>query len=428
MPEEESRVTEERVDRFLRLTLELPEYWSIVEAKLTRRAEDLLAEDTRLTRDRGRVDITLAPEGKLLPCSECGVLSPRYDQRATQSWEHLQMFDFRTYLHAAPVRVKCQEHGVRTVAMPWARPGSGFTLEYEFRVLDLVKDTPVHSVARKLGVTDHRLWRVVHHYAAAIRRGMSFAGIHRIGIDEKASRRGQKYISLIVDLDTRKVVFATEGRDGSVLTEFVHALETGGGHRNAVEMVTMDMSAAFIAGVEKEFPAAQIIFDKFHVIQLATDAVDEVRREEQKEVAELKGSRYLFLKNPDSLTSKQQAQINDLLHIPLKTARAYSLRLQLQEFYENEPTPEALNVWYSRAVRSRLEPMKRVAKTIKRHWDGVLLGAATRLTNAVLEGINSVIQAAKSRARGYRRVQNLINMIFILFYPIDRLLATRYAK
>ncbi|EQD37804.1 transposase, IS204/IS1001/IS1096/IS1165 family protein, partial [mine drainage metagenome] len=256
----------------------------------------------------------------------------------------------------------------------------------------------------------------------------SFAGIQRIGIDEKASRRGHKYLSLVVNLDTHKVIFATEGRDGSVLTEFVHALETGGGDRNAVELVTMDMSAAFIAGVEREFPDAEIIFDKFHVIQLLTEAVDEVRRAEQKEVAELKGSRYLFLKNPDNLTRKQQEQLQSLLHVPLKTARAYGLRLQLQEFYENEPSEQALDVWYSRAIRSRLDPMKRVAKTVKRHWHGVLLGATSKLTNAVLEGINSVIQAAKSRARGYRRVQNLINVIFILFYPIDRLLATRYAK
>ncbi len=428
MPQDERRVTDERVDRFLRMTLDLPEYWSIVDAELTQRDATLLAQDTRLTRDRGRVDITLAADAKQLPCPECGALSPRYDQRPLQTWEHLELFDYRTYLHARPVRVRCAEHGVLTVAMPWARPGSGFTLEYEFRVLDMVKDAPVHSVARKLGVTDHRLWRVVHHYAATIRREMSFTDIQRIGIDEKASRRGHKYISLVVDLDSHKVIFATEGRDGSVLTEFAQALEAGDGSRDAISMVTMDMSAAYISGVEKEFPQAQIIFDKFHVIQLASDAVDQVRRQEQKDVAELKGSRYLFLKNPDSLTPKQQAQIQSLLHIPLQTARAYGLRLQLQEFYENETTEEALKLWYSRAIRSRLEPMKSVAKTIKRHWDGVLLGAMTRLTNAVLEGINSVIQAAKSRARGYRRVQNLINMIFILFYPLDRLLATRYAK
>ncbi len=428
MPGDERGVSAERVDRFLRMTLELPEYWSIVDATLSSRDAEVLARDTRLTRERGQVDITLAPAEGKLPCPECGVASPRYDQRPEQTWEHLPLFDFRTFLHAKPVRIRCPEHGVRTVAMPWARPDSGFTLEYEFRVLDMVKDTPVHSIARKLGVTDQRLWRVVHHYAAAIRRGVSFTGIRHLGIDEKASRRGHNYISLVVDLDTHKVIFATEGRDGSVLTEFVHTMEAGGGSRDAVDLVTMDMSAAFIAGVEREFPQAQIIFDKFHVIQLVTEAVDEVRREEQKEVAELKGSRYLFLKNPDNLTRKQQAQLESLLHVPLKTARAYGLRLQLQEFYENEPSEDALNVWYARAIRSRLDPMKRVAKTVKRHWQGVLLGATTKLTNAVLEGINSVIQAAKSRARGYRRVQNLINMIFILFYPIDRLLATRYVK
>ena len=415
-------------DPLLQLTLKLPEFWRIVEAKLTERDPELVTLDTRLTRFRGRLDITVAAEGKRLPCPECGAESPRYDQRPVQTWEHLHHFDYRTYIHAAPVRVKCQEHGVRTVSMPWARTGSGFTLEYEFRVLDLAKEMPVHSMARLLNVTDHRLWRVVHHWAAEIRRGMSFAGVRRIGIDEKASRRGHKYVSIVVDLNTRKVIFATPGRDGAVLEEFGQAMEHGGGSRDAVELVTMDMSAAYIAGVEKAFPLAQIAFDKFHVIKLANDALDEVRRAEQREVAELKRSRYLWLHNPDTLTRKQQQQITGLLHIPLKTARAYGLRLQLQEFYENQPSEEGLKLWYSRAIRSRLAPMKSVAKTIKRHWKGVLLGATAKVTNAVLEGINSVIQAAKSRARGYARVQNLINMIFLLFYPLDRRLATRSVK
>jgi transposase len=415
-------------DRLLRLALKLPAHWRIADAKLTDFDPEMVARDQSLTRYRGRLDVVLEPVTGPLPCPECGKSSRRYDSRPLQTWEHLGLFDYRTYLHAAPVRVDCEAHGVRTVAMPWARPGSGFTLEYELRVLDLARQMPVHALAGTLGVSDHRLWRVVHHWASILRRNVSMQNVRRIGIDEKSSRRGHKYVTIVVDLDTRKVIFATQGRQSSVLTEFCSALEAGGGSRESITQVTMDMSAAFRAGVERELPNAQIVFDKFHVVKLANDAVDEVRRQEQKEVRELKGSRYVWLHNPDSLSHRQQAQMAELLHTPLKTARAYSLRLQLQEFYENVPSEEALKLWYSRAIRSKIDPIKTVARTIKRHWHGVLLGATTRVTNAVLEGVNSVVQAAKSRARGYRRVQNMINMIFLLFYPLDRLLATRSVK
>lgn len=362
-------------DRLLRLALKLPEHWRIADAKLTDFDPEVVARDRSLTRYRGRLDVVLETVAGQLPCPECGKPAGRYDSRPLQTWEHLGLFDYRTYLHAAPVRVDCEEHGVRTVAMPWARPGSGFTLEYELRVLDRARETPVHSLARSLGVSDHRLWRVVHHWASILRRQVSMQNVRRIGIDEKSSRRGHKYVTIVVDLDTRKVIFATQGRQSSVLTEFCTALEAAGGRRENITQVTMDMSAAFRAGVERELPTAQIVF---HVVKLANDAVDEVRRQEQKEVQELKGSRYVWLHNPDSLSRRQQAQMAELLHTPLKTARAYSLRLQLQEFYETIPSEDALKAWYSRAIRSRLDPIKTVARTIKRHWQGVLLGAATR--------------------------------------------------
>ena len=178
------------------------------------------------------------------------------------------------------------------------------------------------------------------------------------------------------------------------------------------------MSPAFISGVEKHFPEAQLTFDKFHVLKIINEAVDEVRRQEQQSRPELKRTRYIWLKNPENLKENQATTLETLQvkKLNLKTARAYHIRLNFQEFW-NQPLQEAetfLRRWYFWATHSRLEPMKEAAYTIKRHWDGILRWFTSRINNGILEGINSLIQAVKARARGYRTVKNLITMIYLI--------------
>jgi transposase len=176
------------------------------------------------------------------------------------------------------------------------------------------------------------------------------------------------------------------------------------------------MSPAFIAGVQAQFPTAQLTFDTFHIMKVINEAVDQVRREEQKREPELKGSRYAWLKNPPHLTTKQHATLSRLTHRKLKTVRAYHLRLTFQEFWTH-PAEEAdafLRQWFFWATHSRLQPMREAAYTIKRHWDGVLRWFTSHITTGVLEGINSLVQAAKARARGYRTTRNLITMVYLI--------------
>ncbi|PIV42761.1 MAG: ISL3 family transposase, partial [Nitrospirae bacterium CG02_land_8_20_14_3_00_41_53] len=195
-------------------------------------------------------------------------------------------------------------------------------------------------------------------------------------------------------------------------------LEAHQGDPSRIQEVCCDMSPAFISGVEKHFPEAQLTFDKFHVLKIINEAVDEVRRQEQQSRPELKRTRYIWLKNPENLKENQATTLETLQvkKLNLKTARAYHIRLNFQEFW-NQPLQEAetfLRRWYFWATHSRLEPMKEAAYTIKRHWDGILRWFTSRINNGILEGINSLIQAAKAKARGYRTIKNLITMIYLI--------------
>jgi len=175
---------------------------------------------------------------------------------------------------------------------------------------------------------------------------------------------------------------------------------------------------AFIKGVVQHFPGAHLTFDKFHVLKVLNEAVDEVRRQKQQGRPELKRTRYLWLKNPVNLKANQAATLEALQikKLNLKTARAYHIRMNFQEFW-NQPLPAAeafLKKWYFWATHSRPAPVKEAAYTMKRHWDGILRWFTSKINNGILEGINSLIQAAKARARGYRTVKNLITVIYLI--------------
>ena len=199
-----------------------------------------------------------------------------------------------------------------------------------------------------------------------------------------------------------------------------------GGNPEAVAEVCIDMSPAFIAGTAQSLPNAQITFDKFHVVKLINEAVDAVRRAEQKSRTELKKSRYLWLKNPSNLSERQRAQLDTLSAANLKTGRAYRIRLAFQELY-SQPAGEAeryLKKWYWWATHSRLPPMIEAARMVKRHWNGILRWFNTEIANGIMEAINSLVQAAKAKARGYRSSRNLKAIIYLIAGKLQLALPT----
>ena len=386
-------------------------------------------ESCEFSPEKQRLDIRLSfPRGSVFVCPECGQSGLKAYDTLAKSWRHLNFFQHEAWLSAQVPRVKCEHCGVKLVSVPWARPGSGFTLLFEALVMSLVRAMPVKTLADKIGESDTRIWRMVTHFVDEARARQSHAGVFSLGVDETACKRGHNYVSVVVDMATRRVLYATEGKDAATLERFREDFEAHGGDLERVGEVCCDMSQAFVAGVEKNFPKAHITFDRFHVVKALNEAVDEVRREEAKTRPELAKSRYLWLKNPGNLRQEQKEHLAALTlpKLNLKTARAWHIKLNFQELFQQSPEEAQafLKRWYFWATHSRLEPIKRAAATIRRHWDGILRWFTSRLTNGILEGINSLIQAAKSRARGYRTTKNLIAMIYLLGAKLDFALPT----
>lgn len=358
------------------------------------------------------------PRGSTFSCPECGQGGVRAYDTEDKTWRHLNFFQHETHLTARVPRVQCDKCGIRLVDVPWARSGSGFTLFFEAMIMTLAKAMPVKSIAAFVNEHDTRLWRVLHHYVDDARDNADYSEVSKVGVDETSSKRGHNYVSLFVDLNGPKVLFATEGKDASTVEHFKQDLTDHNGIPENIEEVCCDMSPAFISGVEKQFPHARLTFDKFHIMKIINEAVDEVRRQEQKNRPELARTRYIWLKNPENLKLSQVETLEGLTvkKLNLKTSRAYHIRLNFQELFSQPPQmAEAyLKKWYFWATHSRLEPIKQAAYTIKRHWDGVLRWFQSNINNGILEGINSLIQAAKAKARGYRTTRNLITMIYLI--------------
>ena len=371
-----------------------------------------------------RLDLWLDfPAGSRFACPACGRAEcGAYDSQERQ-WRHLNFFQHETYLHARQPRVECPEDGVKTVEVPWARPQVGFTLLMEAFILALVQNgmTP-GQVARLIGEHDTRIWRVLEHYVEQARAEADYSEVRAVGVDETSRRRGHHYITVCVDLEGKRAMFVTEGRDSETLKAFREDLEAHGGSAEQVEEACLDMSPAYIKGLQEEFPKAKLTFDQFHVMKLVNDAVDEVRRQEQKDRPELKGTRYVWLKNEWNHTRTQAEVFQALRASDLKTARSYHLKSVLQDILvEPEPADaeEMLKHWYYWATHSRIGPMIEAAKTIKRHWDGVVRWFRSRITNGLLEGINSLIQSAKAKARGFRSTRYLMTMIYLIAGKLD---------
>lgn len=374
--------------------------------------------DYELRQDDQILDVFLDfKRGATFVCPHCGAGHAKVHDIVDddRTWRHMDFWQFKTYLHARFPRVKCELcQKIRTVHIDWARQSSGFTWFFEAEVMELMKEMPVAAVARKVGEHDTRLWRVFHYYVERAMEQMDVSSVSRIAVDETSSRRGHKYVSLFVDIDTKKVVFATEGKSSLVLKDFSDFLEKKDVEPDNIKEVCSDMSPAFIKGVENEFPDAHITFDKFHIMKLMNEALDQVRRQEQNEQPGLKKTRFLWLKNVQNLKAEQQETVGKLKDTSLKTARAYRIKLALQEMWTKTRAFARLYFyeWYNWAIRCQLEPIIKVAQTLKSHEHGILRWFESRMTNGLLEGINSLVQAAKRKARGYRTNKNFIAMIY----------------
>jgi transposase len=266
---------------------------------------------------------------------------------------------------------------------------------------------------------------MMHHYTNAARQMEDYSMVTAIGVDETSRAKGHDYVSLFVDLSRRRTIFVAEGKGSDTVTEFLNDFTEHHGSPTGITDVSIDMSPAFIKGIKENLPNASITFDKYHIMKIINDAVDQVRKSEVKEQALLRGQKYLFLKNRNNLTESQKKTLQNLESMPklnLKTIRAYHVRENFQEIYKEETREDfktALKKWYFWATHSRIEEIKQMAKTIKHHWDGILRWYDSKINNGILEGLNSLVQAARTKARGYKTIKTFKTMIYMITGKLD---------
>lgn len=367
-----------------------------------------------------RVDFTV---GSRFSIADVTGEHPVHDT-VNKQYRHLNFFQHECLLDVRVPRVKLPDGSVRQVTPPWAGKLSGFTLLFEALVLALCREMPFNAVARIVGISAHQAKAIAERYVNAAVSASDLSEVRRIAIDETSRARGHDYVTLVADAQQRSVLFVAEGNDASTIEAFTRNLRLRGGKPTQIETVSIDMWPAFIKGVEQHLPGAQITFDKFHVIAHASKALDTTRRIEQKSQPQLKGLRWSLLTDRAHLNRTQREAVDALVKqfVSVRTARAWQYREQLREILARKQANivrRMLRRWCSNVMRSKVEPMKEVARRILRHQEGILAWVESRQTNGFLEAINGLFQSAKRKARGYTRFSTIRTVIFLICGKLD---------
>jgi transposase len=348
---------------------------------------------------------------------EAGNLCGVYDT-VERTWQHLNFFEHTCYLHCAVPRIKTSSGNVINVAVPWARANSGFTLLFEALALAMIeREMPVNRVAELMQVNPQRIWTIFNHWVGKALQADDPAAVSQLGIDETSTRKGHNYVTVGVDMESERVIYVSEGKGKQAVQAIGKHLQSKGAQAEQIQQVSMDLSPAFIAGVKDTFPCAQITFDRFHIVKLLNEAMDAVRKAERREHDALKGHKYTFLRNPESLSKTQQQQLTNMIRLYPTLGEAYRLKTLFNDLWTMPDKHSAhafLTQWCDEVNQAGIPAFQAFAKTVTSHWNGIIHFVESRLTNGILEGINNKIQLAKRRARGYRNINNFINMIYFL--------------
>ena len=369
-----------------------------------------------------------AERGSTFPCPECAKPCKAHDFKES-TWRHLNFFQHHCLITARVPRTDCPEHGVKRANVPWAREGSGFTLLFEQAAMTLVREMPVLAAARFMNITDKRLWRVVEHYVSKAVERLDLSGLTAFAFDETASKRGHNYVTVFIDADRKSepVIFATPGKGKKTVKEFKMFLKRHGGKPGRIKEVVCDMSPAFLAAIAKEFPAADVTVDWFHVVQLFTRAVDDVRKAEYKLVKMPAATRWAVLKAGDGkLTDKQATALAELEAGDFLTATAWHIKEKLR-WVRRAGTLHAARWRLSNFLRHATEQIgdgplfgavRKALETVKKHQKRILERWTSTHSNARMEAMNGLFQAARARARGYRNTATFITMIYLIAAPL----------
>jgi transposase len=362
-----------------------------------------------------------------LKCAADGAAQSCYDHGEKRVWRHLNVFQHVCYIECRLPRVKCSKCGkVTTVQAPWEGRLPGLTLLFEAFALTLIREMPVKAAGKFLGEHDTRLWRLLKAYVDEAYKKADFSAVKVLGCDELNSRKGQNYVSVFADMEARRVLFATPGKDSATWDAFAKELPQHSAETKEIQHVSIDMGHAYASGARKHCPQATIVWDRFHVMKNIAEAMDGVREREHR-LRSREGDKslcktlWLWRHNPEELRPEQTAHLESLTSANLLTAKAYQMRLTLRELYQMPDScafRRKLLAWcrWVRMVAAKngyvFKPMLKAANMVSKRIEGIVAFVATKITNAYMEGLMSVFSAVKRKARGFRSTDNLIAMLY----------------
>ena len=386
-----------------------------------------MVDSVSIDSTRKIVDVhVIHDKGEKLPCPECRRECMVYDHLRERVWRDLDSIGFKTFIHARPPRIQCPEHGIREAVMPLSERRSRFTLRFESRSIRVLQNMDIYNFTQIMDISWSQAWNIIDH---AVKRGMSRKTSHPriIGIDDKSYRKGHKYITIVMDMEKDGVDFISLDRRKSSLDAYYESLNES--DLSKISAVSMDMWDPYISSTLENVPDAhgKIVFDRFHVMRHVNEAVDSVRKEENRDlvkkgIMDLKGSRYIWLYSQENLPDKYRERYNALKSSDLKTGKAYSMKENIRNLWNcvsGEDAREYWKRWHSWIVHSSIDAMKIVAKMMRVHIDKILNYFTHRITNAKAEGINSKIALIEKMAYGFRNRGHLKTAIYFKCGNLD---------
>jgi transposase len=379
------------------------------------------------------IDVSFAAEGVIVTvklrrrrrvCAVCGQTGRQLEihDRRRKRWRHLDLGASRCVIECELRRLRCPDCGVHLEPVPWARPGAAHTRDFEDVVAWLAQQMAKTPIAGLLRIGWDTVGRIVERVVADHLDERRLAGLVALGVDEISYRRGQRYLTSVVDHRAGAIVWCAPGRNYETLQAFFDQL--GPERAKTIRAVSIDMSGGYEKAIREAIPHAEVCFDPFHVVRLAQRAVDQVRRDEwnahERSHTEtgrwIKGTRWSLLKSPHKQSLSQLALLAEVQQANKPLYRAFLLKEELRLLYQlDDPTlaPEHLDAWLAWASRSRLDPFIKLARTIRHHRHGILAAIRLGLNNGRLEGLNSRIRLISHRSFGFHSAAPLIALVYL---------------
>ncbi len=368
-----------------------------------------------------RVDVwAVHEEGLRFSCPECGTNLPIYDHAPERVWRHLDTCQFKTFLHARIPRVKCPTHGVKQTRVSWAEEKSRFTALFERLAIMVLKETNIEGAGRILRISWDEAWHILERAVCRGQERKKRRVVKKMGVDEKSLGKGHNYLTLIYDLDRSTVEHIEDERKKESLDGYFRRISLG--RRAKIEAIAADIWDPYLASIREHVPESgeKLVFDRYHLMTHMVKAVDTVRKQEHRQMKGegndlLTGTKYLWLYSRENLPAEKRGMFSTLRKMRLRTARAWALKEELRRLwsYRSEAwAKKYFSNWYGWAIRSRLQPVKKIARMFRKYLGNILTFMKHRITNAVSEGINSMIQTIKKMACGFRNRDHFKLAIF----------------